>query len=39
MKVTKEQQKIIKDYAKENNLTVDQVINYVINILIREMEN
>ena len=39
MKVTKEQHKIIKDYAKENNLTVDQVINYVINILIQEMEN
>jgi len=39
MKVTKEQQKTIKDYAKENNLTVDQVINYVINILIQEMEN
>ena len=39
MKITKDQEKIIKEYAKENNLTVDQAINYAVSILKQEMEN
>ena len=39
MKVTKDQEKIIKQYAKENKLTVEQVINYMVSILQQEMEN
>lgn len=39
MKITKEQAATIKKYAKENNITVEQAINYAINILEQEMEN
>jgi hypothetical protein len=39
MKITKEQEKIIKEYAKENNLTIDQVINYMVAFLQNEMGN
>jgi len=39
MKVTKEQAATIKKYAKENNMTVEQVVNYVVTILEQEMEN
>jgi hypothetical protein len=39
MKITKEQSKIIKEYAKQNNITVEQATNYAINILEQEMEN
>ena len=39
MKVTKEQSETIKKYASENDMTVEQVINYVVTILEQEMEN
>ena len=39
VKITKDQEKIIKQYAKENGLTVEQVINYMIGFLVQEMEN
>ena len=39
MKTTKEQEKIIREYAKENNMTIEQVINYTMTVLQQEMEN
>lgn len=39
MKTTKEQNETIKKYAKENNLSVEQVVNYMVSILEQEMEN
>jgi len=39
MKLTKEQKKIVDQYKKENNLTNEQVVNYLINILEQELEN
>lgn len=39
MKITKEQAEVIKKYAKENGITIEQAINYAINILEQEMEN
>ena len=33
VKITKEQKEIIKKYSKENNLSDEQVINYIISIL------
>ena len=38
MKITKEQSEIIKKYAKENGITVEQAINYAVTILAQEME-
>jgi hypothetical protein len=39
MKLTKEQKKIVDLYKKENNLTNEQVANYLVNILEQELEN
>jgi hypothetical protein len=39
MKLSKAQNKIIKKYAKENGLTVEQVINYMVSIIEQEMDN
>ena len=39
MKTTKDQNEIIKKYAKENGLSVEQVVNYMVSILEQEMEN
>jgi len=39
MKITKDQEKIIKEYAKENKITIEQAINYAVTILKQEMEN
>lgn len=39
VKITKEQKEVIRKYSKENNLTDEQTINYMISILIQEMEN
>lgn len=39
MKITKNQEATIKKYAKENDMTTEQVINYVVTILEQEMEN
>lgn len=39
MKITKEQVEIIKKYAKENGITVEQALNYAVGILEQEMEN
>ena len=38
MKITKEQKETIKKYAKENNLTDEQVINYMVSLLDTELE-
>jgi hypothetical protein len=37
MKVTKDQAEIIKKYAKENGITVEQAINYMVSFLEQEM--
>lgn len=39
MKTTKSQTEIIKKYAKENELTIEQVVNYMVSIIEQEMEN
>jgi hypothetical protein len=39
VKTTEEQMKVIKKYAKDNNLTIEKVVNYMISILEQEMEN
>lgn len=39
MKTTKAQNEVIKKYAKENGLTVEQVVNYMVSIIEQELEN
>jgi hypothetical protein len=39
MKTTKTQNEVIKKYAKENGLTVERVVNYMVSIIEQELEN
>lgn len=38
MKITKNQAEVIRKYAKENGITVEQAINYMVSFLEQEME-